>query len=185
MIFLGTLSFFYPLPLPFKNNKNQQPYRLRDFPFIKIFLISFTWAATCVILPAIQAQLIIPIHLFFLQFLFIFFITIPFDINDMEIDSLNKIKTIPNLLGLTKTLILEGIILFELVFFHSIWKDKIGMISFNQRLYINLILFYVLLYLITIIYAKKLPKWSIMLIFDGSMIIYFILVVLFKKVIAI
>ena len=181
MLFLGALSLVYPIPLPFKNKTNGLNYRLRDIPFIKIFLISLTWAGTAVILPALQVGHSIPYHLFLLQFIFIFFITIPFDINDIEIDNAVGVKTIPILLGIKKALILEGFVLFSLVCLPVIWGNKPFFDNFNPILYINLILFYTLLLFITIFYAIKLPKWAIMLIFDGSMIVYFVLVILFKK----
>jgi 4-hydroxybenzoate polyprenyltransferase len=181
MLFLGGLSLFYAMPLPIKNKRNNLNYRLRDIPLVKIFLISLTWAGTTVILPALQVGNFIPYHLFCLQFVFIFFITIPFDINDMEIDRAIGVKTIPNLLGIKKALILEGFMVFTLVFLTLIWRNKPFFDNFNPILFINLILFYTLLLFITILYAKKLSKWAIMLIFDGSMIVYFVLVILFKK----
>lgn len=153
MFFLGALSLVYPIPLPFKNKTNGLNYRLRDIPFIKIFLISLTWAtgSCCYFAPALQVGHSFPYHLFLLQFIFIFFITIPFDINDIEIDNAVGVKTIPILLGIKKALILEGFVLFSLVCLPTlIWGNKPFFDNFNPILYINLILFYTLLLFITI-----------------------------------
>lgn len=94
--------------------------RLRDFPYIKIFLISPAWSWITVLLPAVELNLLQNVPLFFIfleRLFFIFAISFPFDIRDLEIDRSHSVKTIPALLGLRKSKILAMVSLFLSAFF--------------------------------------------------------------------
>lgn len=97
---LGVITLFYSFPVYIKGRRL---FRLREFPFIKIFIISFVWSATCIVLPVIQSGVkvdTIQLLLFIIErFLFVFAITVPFDIRDMQSDKQNKLKTLPLLVG--------------------------------------------------------------------------------------
>ncbi len=104
---LGVVSIFYGVP--FYKNKS-----LRDLPFIKIFIISFIWAAMTVSFPLLSANNInqylivntkypIPYLLFLEKFLFVLAITLLCDVNDADWDKKGGVKTIPNFFGLDKT----------------------------------------------------------------------------------
>ena len=106
------LTLFYSLPV-FKSKKNI--FRLRDIAFLKIFLIAIVWSASTIFLPVIQGQTkhaILSVGLLFIErFLFIFAITIPFDIRDMAADSQQGLKTIPLVMGKKNALTLANIAL--------------------------------------------------------------------------
>jgi 4-hydroxybenzoate polyprenyltransferase len=94
----GILSLAYVLPF-FKGK------RLRDFPFLKIILISLVWAYVCVVLPVatVGRGWGLPESLMFLEkAFFIFALTIPFDIRDMKWDAETGVKTIPLSIGAEK-----------------------------------------------------------------------------------
>lgn len=96
LVFMGFLSLFYVVKLPWNNSKN-----LRDIPSLKIFLIGIVWALTATALPYVNidnTQSLFPWLLLVAQFVFIIGITIPFDIRDIILDDSEK-KTIPQLLG--------------------------------------------------------------------------------------
>jgi len=117
------LTFFYSMPLP------KKMISLRRIPGLKIFLIAFCFAGITVIFPLVQNEILISstVWILFLQrFLFVILITIPFDIRDVEFDSL-RLKTIPQYFGVTIAKIigvffgmlvvfLEYIFLFEFFF---------------------------------------------------------------------
>ncbi|MBC7391190.1 MAG: UbiA family prenyltransferase, partial [Opitutaceae bacterium] len=90
--------------------------RLRNVPFLKIFIISINWAVATVLLPIYSSDYIhqrMPVYfLMFERFLFIFAITIPFDIRDLDHDQANNLKTIPRVMGVQNALILSGFVLF-------------------------------------------------------------------------
>ena len=81
------------------------PFGLRQIPFAKIFVISFVWAISTMLCLVIENEIIINqdiiLHLSS-RFLFVFAITIPFDIRDIKYD-FGKLKTIPLFLGERKS----------------------------------------------------------------------------------
>ena len=99
----------YVLPV-FKNGN-----RLRDINFIKIFVISFVWAGLTALLPIAKETFPTPNNittmLFLERFIYIFAITLPFDIRDQEVDNLSGVKTIAARLGSRYTLLLCFILL--------------------------------------------------------------------------
>jgi 4-hydroxybenzoate polyprenyltransferase len=96
------LAILYVIPIWRKEGRWM---RLRDLPFIKIFLVAAVWAFVTVALPFIATQanwLPNRAEAFTLlqRFVFIFAITLPFDIRDLEHDRANGVKTIAASLGI-------------------------------------------------------------------------------------
>ena len=91
--FVAVLFYYWPF-----SQRN-----LRTLPYLKIFTISLCWALATVTCPLFLAREIdtFPMVTFLTieRFLFIFAITIPFDIRDMEIDRTNNLTTIPLAIG--------------------------------------------------------------------------------------
>ena len=145
-ISLGILTFFYSMPV--SRNKNSF-FKLREIPYLKIFLITFVWSALTIFLPAIQTGekiLSIPVELLFAErFFFIFAITIPFDIRDMQADRDAGLKTIPLLMNQKKALALSYLSLFFSLFisvFHYKMQNNWFII---EAIFISLITTYLFL----------------------------------------
>jgi len=111
MGFVGIIAVAYNFPfLSF----HQKKIGLRNLPGIKLFLIGFVWAASCVLLPIVEIEqgygISIPLYdtilLVAKRFLFICAITIPFDIRDLFQDKLYELKTIPVIFGEKKAWII-------------------------------------------------------------------------------
>ncbi|MBC7617243.1 MAG: hypothetical protein H7202_14365, partial [Pedobacter sp.] len=104
MSFVGIMSIAYNFPFL---SINQRKIGLRNLPGIKLFLISFVWSVSCVLLPIVELEnnygisvsLAETLILVVKRFLFICAITIPFDIRDLFQDKLYALKTIPVILG--------------------------------------------------------------------------------------
>jgi 4-hydroxybenzoate polyprenyltransferase len=103
---VALISFGYTIPcIP----RNGNLIRLRDVPGIKIFLISFVLGLTTVYLPLLSTSnshylLSSEVMLVFVRrMLFIFAITIPFDIRDMEYDKRTGIHTLPVRFGISRS----------------------------------------------------------------------------------
>lgn len=80
--------------------------RLRDFDQIKIYLIAGVWAFVTVVLPFIDSGMAIDISIILMileRALFVFAITLPFDIRDLQVDDHGEVKTIPAIIGIEKT----------------------------------------------------------------------------------
>ncbi len=114
---LGVASIGYSLPVIWGRSG---PYRLKDIAGLKIFLIAFVWTGATAFLPAVEiyddpfrpavAALCLE------RALFVFAITLPFDIRDMTRDRTADIWTIPLMIGRsrTRTLALAALGVFAL-----------------------------------------------------------------------
>lgn len=98
LIILGFVSIVYGLPI-FKNGTVW--FRLRDVPGLKIFLIASIWALVSQGLPDLISRQTLNYLALFERFLFIFAITIPFDIRDLRFDKFN-LATLPQYFGVRK-----------------------------------------------------------------------------------
>jgi 4-hydroxybenzoate polyprenyltransferase len=186
LILIGFISVLYPVQIlkPFGIKT-----RLRDFPFIKIFLIAFVWSATSVILPYTESlyydnhpdQTRLVMLMFLTQFIFILFITLPFDINDAETDKASNVKTIPAVLGIkpSKYIVLAlGIIYsFSILFMFMLvnWNHMPNKYLTDSTI-ISIWILLILLQIFTFLKSDKVSKWWIKIIYDGSMMIYFMIV---------
>lgn len=93
----GILSMGYVLPIFGKKR------RLRDFNFVKIFLIAIVWSWVTVLIPAVYSGVVFSANLLIMAFeraIFVFAITLPFDIRDLKVDQHTGVKTIPAAIGI-------------------------------------------------------------------------------------
>lgn len=119
---IAAITLFYSIPI---FGSKRSLFRLREIPYLKIFLISFVWATSTILLPIIQStDTFDKIHvtaMLFERFFFVFAITIPFDIRDIEADKQAGLKTIPLLFKENTSFILSYVslfIYFIISFFH-------------------------------------------------------------------
>ena len=118
----GILTVLYMLPLFPQQEKRM---RLREFGIAKIFLIAISWSLATVLVPALHIgfELNKPIvwYLLLERALFVFAITLPFDIRDMQVDRELKLKTIPLIIGESKTLQLAFGLLCLLTWMNTVY----------------------------------------------------------------
>lgn len=179
LVGLGIISFLYNINIPVGNTI----LTLRKIPFAKIFMIALVWASMAVILPwTVQFGWRWELHtfqLFLLQFLFIFIITLPFDINDIQVDKEVGVRTIPITLGVKKSKILLSVlsVLYSSFFFR--WISVTNGMRLDMKLFTIgvTILIFCLLYK-TIVRSRRAEKWQIMLWYDGSLILYFLIYII-------
>jgi hypothetical protein len=181
LIAMGAIAVLYPLEIPVAK---KQKIRLRDLPFLKIFLIALVWSGMAVLLPATEAGgwdalNSKSIGLCMLQFLFILSITLPFDINDWRIDRMTGVKTIPHILGIRKSQHLTlGI---SLLYWLGMWAWSYGHLQHGNTalLYcVGLALLLTSLNFMTLRHSSTASKWRIMLWFDGSFFWYWLIVLI-------
>lgn len=102
------VTFFYIVPV-YKTKKIE--FSFRNFPFVKIFSISLVWVGVTYFLPLFENGFQLDnekIIRGFQQFLFVFIITLPFDIRDLFEDS-EELKTIPQIIGIQNTKLIGSI----------------------------------------------------------------------------
>ena len=174
LIIPAILSLGYVLPVV-RGNK-----RLRDFNYIKIFLIACIWAVITVIIPVLERSDILGTSLLLLfteRFLFIFAITLPFDIRDLKIDAHINVKTIPGRIGIEKTKWLAGVLLI-LFFMAALGNYFLGTYSF----WVIMALFFSAVSSLYFVWQSDKTDGDYFFtgLMDGTMIIQFLLVLLFS-----
>ncbi len=107
LIGVSVVTILYSLPLiPTKMGWK----KLRDIGMLKIFLIAVIWTLSTAILPILQCKVSFQEARTWLivleKALFIFAITLPFDIRDLAYDESRELRTIPMMIGVEKTLYL-------------------------------------------------------------------------------
>jgi 4-hydroxybenzoate polyprenyltransferase len=137
IVFSGVLSLLYP-------------FCLRKIPFSKIFVISFVWAISTMLLLVLENNILITqnvvLHLVS-RFLFVFAIIIPFDIRDLKYDAKN-LRTIPLFLGVQKSKII-GVLALLICAIIAIFQ------SFENTVISSNLLALILLYFVSSIFIVK------------------------------
>jgi len=105
---LAALALFYSTPV---RHLGKKWFRLREIPYLKIFLIAGVWSGVTILLPVIHSgrsyQVPFLAALLVERIFFILAITLPFDIRDLEADRKVGLKTIPMLFKKTNPLVLS------------------------------------------------------------------------------
>ena len=174
MGFAGLISLGYNFPFLKLNDKK---IGLRNLPGIKLFLIAFVWATSCVLLPIVELEstfktavsLEETLLLVAKRFLFICAITIPFDIRDLFQDKLYELKTIPVMLGEKKAWIFcQAILVLYCVL----------LVFFTKTINVDVIALTLTLFLTGWLIFKsnfKRNEYFYFLYLDGTMIVQFLM----------
>lgn len=175
LIFSACISMSYVLPVLQNSQK-----RLRDINHLKIFLVALIWTLVAVILPFIELggkNYTFLLLSFGEVFLFVFAITIPFDIRDLLIEKQLKVRTIPSLLGVKKAKYLAYTLLFSsLILAHCNSTNwVVGKLTYIQ-IYYNLGYFITLLLLVFSHHKRSDYYYTGLL--DGMMIVVPLLIMM-------
>lgn len=150
------------------------PLRIRDIPFLKVFVIAFVVAAVSVFIPYLEgpkATLPNSIWWYYLEhFLFLISITIPFDARDVNLDAKYKLTTLPVFFGKPISAVIATL------FFAAFSWLYFFLHEFN---YSDLLLLGSILFVVNLGILHRQKDWFYTLIIEGTMVLYFILVVFF------
>lgn len=177
VFFLGVLCIGYHyLFIPKKGKK----ISLRQVKGIKLFIISFVWAAACVLIPIVESDGFVSTKnifvLFLNMFLFIMTLTIPFDIRDVYEDQRDGLKTIPVLFGnrfainSCALLILINAAMYYYKYSHNL-KIVIGMVT---TLVITAVL------IIRPLFRKN--NYYYLLLLDGMLLVQYLLIYFITRI---
>src|SRR5690606_4765281 len=109
--------------IPFSKRKRN----IRSLAGVKVLVVALVWTATTVLLPVINADVGIGLNVVLeavQRFIYIIILMIPFEIRDMEEDSL-RLKTIPQQFGVKKTKLL-GILMLAPFYALEFLKDVVS-----------------------------------------------------------
>ncbi|MES2655307.1 MAG: UbiA family prenyltransferase [Bacteroidota bacterium] len=176
LIPIALITLFYSTPL---TNKSKGLFRLRQIPFLKIFLIAFVWSTITILLPVIHSGIsILHTHVLSMlveRFLFVFAITLPFDVRDIDADKQEGLQTIPLHIGENNTMRLANFSLglcFGICLIHYSYTQQWFIIPAICISVISTFIFFKIKYL------KTLPLYHYGIL-DGTMLLQGLLVFLF------
>ena len=134
----AVLTFLYTIPfIPKRKFLNKQS-NLRNIGGLKVFLIALVWVGVTVFIPLLNNHFSIDrivIIVSVQRFLLVIMLMLPFEIRDLQFDSL-KLYTIPQNLGVKRTKIL-GVFLGLLMLVLEFFKREV---SINQIIVLLIIL---------------------------------------------
>jgi len=140
IVLLGVITFLYAIPLLPKKYFVDDQSNLRQISGLKVYVIAIVWSLSTVVLPLIQNEIEIgadAVVTCFQRFFYIIVIMLPFEIRDLNYDSL-KLGTIPQRIGVKRTKII-GIFLLILFFFLEYFKNEIDTKSLTILLIITFV----------------------------------------------
>ena len=150
--------------------------RLRDVNHVKIFMVAIVWAWVTVLLPALEYGMFFDKNLMAMlveRALFIFAITLPFDIRDLKVDAHSDVKTIPAQIGVSNTKHLGAaclVIAFLIAFF--LFQNGV----YPQAVLIGLLLSYLSTTILVYLSDPKRHDYFYSGLMDGTMVFQFLFV---------
>lgn len=120
MLYLGVfagVTFLYAVPFLPKKFYLDKQQNLRNVSGLKVYVIALVWAGVTVLIPLVNNDSLLDITViwaFVQRFLLVLALMLPFEIRDMQFDSI-KLATIPQKIGVVNTKIM-GLVLAVLFF---------------------------------------------------------------------
>ena len=183
VIISGIITLSYSMPLIKKGGKL---VRMREFTYLKVFTVALGWTLITVVVPLLEviheisteAMLII----FLRRFLFIYVITIPFEIRDMERERRFGNISLPMLYGV-KVMKIVGLIILFLFCILSAVQEKYFMFDLAGRktFFIPLMISAIAAAWLVVFASDRKSNWYFKFWTDGTMILQFLLLLLFNQ----
>ena len=183
VIISGILTLSYSMPLIKRHGKL---VRMREITYLKVFTVALGWTLITVVVPLLEvlheisteAMLII----FLRRFLFIYVITIPFEIRDMERERRFGNISLPMLYGV-KVMKITGLIILFLFCILSAVHEKYFMFDLAGRktFFIPLMISAIAAAWLVVFASDRKSNWYFKFWTDGTMILQFLLLLLFNQ----
>ena len=128
ILIFGVVTFLYAIPLLPNRFFIDQKKKLRSISGLKIYIIALVWSGVTVGLPLLNAEFGMHDDVIvsaFQRFIFVFLLMLPFEIRDLNYDSL-KLSTIPQQIGVRRTKVF-GLILSIVLLSLEYFKDAINL----------------------------------------------------------
>jgi len=127
ILVLGAITFLYAIPLLPNRIFIDKKQKLRSIGGLKIHIIALVWSGVTVFLPLINGGIEINDDIILSgvqRFIFVIVLMLPFEIRDLNYDSL-QLATIPQKIGVKRTKVI-GVILSVLLIVLELFKDHIN-----------------------------------------------------------
>jgi hypothetical protein len=144
------ITFFYAIPLLPRRLFVDHKHNLRSISGLKVYVIALVWTGVTVFLPLINNHYLLDMDCVITgiqRFLFIIALMVPFEIRDLQYDSL-KLATLPQQIGVKRTKIV-GVLLLIAFFCLEFFKNNVTWYSFLTLCIVTLIT------MVYLVFAKK------------------------------
>lgn len=124
----GVVTFLYAIPFLPKHLFIDKQMNLRSIGGLKVYVIGLVWAGVTVLLPLLNNNYSFDADVWltaFQRFVFVVVLMLPFEIRDLQYDSL-KLSTIPQKIGIRNTKMI-GIIFIIFFFLVELFKDELDL----------------------------------------------------------
>lgn len=151
----GIVTFFYAIPFLPKRFFIDKHHNLRSIGGLKVYVIGLIWCGVTVFLPVLSSDYVIDHDIIITaiqRFIFVILLMLPFEIRDLNFDSL-KLSTIPQKIGVKNTKVI-GAVMAVFIFLLEFFKDKT---SENQILILGIV--QVLTFLFVLLAKKNQNKY--------------------------
>ena len=140
----GVITFLYAIPFLPKRFFLDKQHNLRSIGGLKIYLIALVWSGVTVFIPVINEELYVTSDIIITgvqRYIFIIVLMFPFEIRDLQFDSL-KLSTVPQKIGVRPTKVIGTVLL--LVF--------LGLEYFKDTIYVEGIFPFVTTSILTLLF---------------------------------
>lgn len=171
----GLVTFFYAIPFLPKRFFIDNQYNLRSISGLKVYIIALVWSGVTVFLPLINNNHSIDSNAIISgvqRFMFIIVLMFPFEIRDLQYDSL-KLGTIPQKIGVRWTKII-GVILLMLFWILEFFKNSVIL---NNLIVLGVITVITMLFLI--VSKKEQGAYFSSFFVEGLPILWLVMLLLF------
>lgn len=148
----GLVTFFYAIPFLPRHFFLDKEKNLRSISGLKIYVIAIVWVGVTVLLPLLNNNYDLNYDVIttcIQRFVLVIVLMLPFEIRDMQYDSL-RLSTIPQSIGVTKTKII-GVLLMAVFFLTEYLKDEASL----QKIIIHCIITIVTSLFVIFAYKKQ------------------------------
>ncbi len=180
-LIISLSAILYVMPFRFKGRNVSG---LREIPVFKNILLSAVWAFATVILPfSFTGELQYDDQILFMalrRFLFVYSLTVIFDIRDQEHDRRSGFRTLPMSVGVnnTKALAIGALIMFLVLTVTDPAISTSAVMHYQEALIFSAL---ITMALIMLADARRKNAYYIVIV-DGSMIMQFLVVIAFSLI---
>lgn len=142
LVGLGLITFLYAIPFIPRKILVDQNKNLRSIGGLKVFVIAFVWSVSTVLLPMVESSHNLgldSIPYTIQRFLLVFVLMFPFEIRDLQYDSL-KLATIPQQIGVRSTKVLGVFLMCAYVILELITNNNSDAVVVNGMMSIALMI---------------------------------------------
>jgi hypothetical protein len=168
LILIPSIAYVYPL---FGNK------RLRDIPYLKVFLTSFIWTVLTVLLPfsTIDNGFNANLNLLLLEkFFFLFSLSLLFDVRDIELEKKSGVSTFASKFGKRATVLLA-------VLFQSVWL-ALNWLHYSFAICAAMTFVYLVFVALSILCMKQQRDLYYIVILDGIMLFQPLMFIISSKI---